>query len=406
MSGAGAWIGAVAVALLLLAGLPRLVWGSRSQRALATALCAAAAVLTLELDGVEQLLADHGHAAYRTLVQCLFVTVAAAAAFGMAKQVSPTPLCPPISPAAAGLPVAAVQGLLFGASGVSASASTGTFFLDHGQRPAVVALWLVTAATPAAAGVVLVPVLWRYAPGVPQRRARFAVECTVAGAVVVGLAGLAMGLQLLATAAGRADLAAAAGNAAQLAPIGLGIVACGVLGVRVATALTPILRWFGSHRALRRLDVLATELVAAAPEWGISSVEDRWAVRNPADQLYRRVIAIRDASWTLFGLVDNTVLTRALDFARSRAGFAGEQAVAALVEACWIRYAMRARAGGVRPFGADAAHFLERVAEPPGSLRSEAAFLVGVARLWRHPLVEEFVRECFRDDARARLRSA
>jgi hypothetical protein len=400
------WVGAVAVALLLLAGLPRLVWGSRSQRALATALCGAALATALEFDEVEQLLAGRGLAAFGTLLQCLFVTLAAGAAFGMAKQVSPTPLRPRISPAAAGLPVAAVQGLLFGLSGVAGAPPTGSLFIDHVGRPAVVALWLVTAAGPVAAGAVLLPVLCRYAPGLPQRRARFAVDCTVAGSVAVGLAGLAMGLQLVAVGIGRADLAAVAAAAAPLAPVGLAVVACGVLAVRVVTTFTPLLRWLSSHRALRKLDGLAAELVAAAPEWDVSTVEDRWAVRNPGDQLYRRVIAIRDASWTLFGLVDNEVITRALDFARSRAGFAGEAAVAALAEACWLRYAVEARARGAQPFDATAAHFPERIPEPPGSLHEEAAFLVGLARMWRHPLVDEFLRDCFRDDRCAHLHSA
>jgi hypothetical protein len=400
------WLWVAAVALLLLAGLPRLAWGSPSQRALATGLCSAAVGLTLELDGVEALLAGAGWGRLGTLLQCLSVTLGAAAALGMARQVSPTPLRPQISPAVAGLPVAALQCGLFWLADVPDGPATGRFFADHGQQPAVLALWLVTVAAAVAAGAVLLPVLSRYAPGLELRRARFAVECTVAGLAVVGIGGLAMGVELGARLLGRPEVSAVAVMGNALTPIGLAVVALGVLIGRLLTAVFPLVRWLSAHLALRRLNRLAGELVAAAPEWGVSTVEDHWAVRNPAGQLYRRVIAIRDAGWTLLGLVDNAVISRANEFARARAGFAGEDAVAALAEACWLRYAVRARQGGATPPHADPAHFPERIPEPAGSLHEEAAFLVAVARMWRHPLVEEFLRGCSHEDDCAQLRSA
>ncbi|HZG92268.1 MAG TPA: DUF6545 domain-containing protein, partial [Pseudonocardia sp.] len=139
---------------------------------------------------------------------------------------------------------------------------------------------------------------------------------------------------------------------------------------------------------------LAHRLAEAAPEWGISSVADRRTLRDPGGRLYRRVIAMRDASWTLVGLAeDGAVIERAQDFARSRAGPAGDEAVAVLAEACWLRYAVEAAARGARPVDADAARFPERVPEPAGSLREEAAFLVAVARLWYDPRVEEFLAD-------------
>lgn len=406
MGGAVSWLWTVAVALLLLAGLPRLVWGSPSQRALATGLCSAAIGLTLELDGVEALLAGAGWGQLGTLLQCLAVTLGAAAALGMARQVSPTPLRPQLSPAVAGLPVAALQCALFALADVPAEPVTGRFFVDHADRPAVLALWLVTAAAAVAAGVVLLPVLGRYAPGLELHRARFAVECTVAGLAVAGIGGLATAVELAARLLGRPDVMALAMTGTPLIPIGLAVVAVGVLTGRVLTAVFPLVRWVSAHLALRRLDRLAEELVAAAPEWGISTVEDRWALRNPAGQLYRRVIAIRDVSWTLLGQVDNAVVGRAMEFARARAGFAGEDAVAALAEACWLRYAVKVRHSGARPPHAGPAHFPERIPEPAGSLHEEAAFLVAVARMWRHPLVEEFLRGCSREDDCPHLRSA
>jgi hypothetical protein len=185
------------------------------------------------------------------------------------------------------------------------------------------------------------------------------------------------------------------GAAAEpLAPVGLGVVAVGVLGTRLLTAAAPLARWFGDHRALRRLEPLARHLAAAAPEWGISSVADRRTLRDPAGRLYRRVIAVRDASWTLVGLAeDGAVIERAQDFARARAGQAGDEAVAVRAEACWLRYAVEAAARGARPVDADDARFPERVPEPAGSLREEAAFLVAVARMWHDPRVEEFLAD-------------
>jgi len=80
--------------------------------------------------------------------------------------------------------------------------------------------------------------------------------------------------------------------------------------------------------------------------------------------------------------------------------------VAALAEACWLRYAIEARARGARPPGQGAAQFPDRVPEPPGSLSEEADFLVAVARAWRDPLVEEFLAGCFPDDCHPHLRTA
>jgi hypothetical protein len=383
-------LGPVAIGLLLVAGLPRLVWGSPSQRALATGLCSSAVVLALEVDAVQGPLAGLGAAAYAPLLQCLGVTLAAAAALAMVRQVSPMPLHPTVSPAVVGVPLALLQCLLYAASGVADEPATGRLFLDHTDRPAVVLLWLVTAAGPVAAGAFLLPLLRVHGPALALRRSRFAVACTFAGLVVVGFAGLAMGAQLLLRAAQWPGLGRMVAAATPLAPAGLALVAVGVLVVRAATALDPVVHWGRAHLALRRLDALARELVSAAPEWAVSSVENRWAVRNPGGQLYHRVIAIRDASWTLLGSLDGDVpLDRAAEFATARVG--GGPGSAALAEACWLRYAVEVRARGERPAGPQPAQFPERLAEPPGSVDDEAGFLVAVARMWSTPMVEEFV---------------
>jgi hypothetical protein len=388
--GVTSWAGPVAIGLLLAAGLPRLVSGSPSQRALATALCSSATVLAVELDVVQRPLAGLGLVPFSALVQCLGVTAAAAAGYALARQVAPEPLRPVLSPAAAGLPVALLQCVLFAVAGVADRPSTGRLFLDHVDRPAVVLLWVVTAAAAAAAGAVLLPLLRHYGPGLPLLRSRFAVACTFAGAVVVGFAGAAAGAQLVLRAAGWPGVARVVAEASPLAPLGLAVVAVGVLTARAATALDPVLRWCRDHRALRGLAGLAAELSAATPEWAVSSVEDRWSVRNPAGQLYRRVIAIRDASWTLLGALDGDApLERAAEFARSRAG-AGPEA-AALAEACWLREALRERAGAARTADPRPAQFPEPSPEPPGSLDDEAALLVAVARAWSSPLIAEFL---------------
>jgi hypothetical protein len=396
-----------AAALLLAAGLPRLVWGSPSQRALATALSSCAAALLLELDPVEDLFAPVGLTGFATLLQCLYVTLAAAAAFAMARQVSPTPLRPRLSPAAIGLPVGALQCLLYAVSGVHGAPPTHTVFPDHVGDPAVLGLWLVTAGGPVVAAAVLLPVLRAFGPGLEQRRGRAAVACTFAGLVLVGFGGVAMGVQLVLAAVDLPGVERMGAAAAPLAPTGLAVIAVGVLATRTVTALLPAAGWLRAHVALRRLDGLARELGAAAPEWGMSSAEHRWALRKPVGQLYRRVITIRDASWTLFGLVEEGVAVEcAVDFARSRRGDDGEQAVAALAEACWLHYAISARARGVRPAGDGSAHFPERVPEPPGSLSEEVDFLLAVARAWRDPLVGEFLAGCLPDDRRGQLRTA
>ncbi|WP_214407318.1 DUF6545 domain-containing protein [Pseudonocardia lacus] len=401
------WPTLAAAALLLVAGLPRLVWGSPSQRALATALCSCAVVLLLELDEVEDLLVPSGLTGPATLAQCLYVTLAAAAAFGMARQVSPTPLRPRVSAAAIGVPIAVVQCLLYAASGVHGAPPTHTVFPDHADDPAALGLWVVTAAGPVAAAAVLLPVLRAFGPGLDRLRGRVAVACTFAGLVLVAFAGATMAAQLVVAALGLPGAQRLGVAGTPLAPVGLAVIATGVLAGRALAIVQAVDGWFRAHLALRRLDGLARELGAAVPEWGVTTVEHRWAVREPAGQLYRRVIAIRDASWTLYGMVEGGVAVDcAVDFARSRRGVVGEQEVAALAEACWLRYAIEARARGRRPPGPGAAHFPERVPEPPGSLAEEADFLVAVARVWRDPLIEEFLDECFPDDCHRQLRTA
>ncbi|MCO1656889.1 DUF6545 domain-containing protein [Pseudonocardia humida] len=401
------WPTVVAAALLLAAGLPRLVWGSPSQRALATALCSCAVVLLLELDEVEDLLGPAGLAGPATLAQCLYVTLAAAAAFGMARQVSPTPLRPRVSAAVIGVPIGVLQCALFAVSGLPGAPPTHAQFPEHVHDPAVLGLWAVTAAGPVAAAAVLLPVLRAFGPGLDRLRGRVAVACTFAGLVLVAFAGATMAAQLVVAAVGLPGVERLGAAGAPLAPTGLAVIAAGVLAGRVLAVVQAIRGWVGAHLALRRLDGLARELGAAVPEWGVTTVEHRWAVRKPAGQLYRRVIAIRDASWTLFGVVEGGFAMECADgFARSRRGSLGEQAVAVLAEACWLRYAIEARARGARPPGPGAAHFPERVPEPPGSLSEEADFLVAVARAWRDPLIDEFLAECFPDDCRRQLRTA
>jgi hypothetical protein len=389
-----------AAALLLAAGLPRLVRGSPAQRALATALSSCAAVLLLEVDAVEDLLAGPGLTGAAALAQCLCVTLAAAAAFAMARHVSPVPRRPRLSAAVVGLPLAGLQCLLYALSEVPAADPTHTVFPDHVADPAVLGLWLVTAAGPVLAAAVLLPVLRAFGPGLERRRGRVAVAGTVAGLVLVGFGGAAMAVQLVLAAAGRPGVERVGAAAAPLAPTGLAVVAAGVLASRAVTAAEPVLGWLRAHAALRRLDGLARDLGAAVPEWGTSTVGHGWALRKPAGQLYRRVITIRDASWTLYGLVEGgPVVERAAAFARAHRGPHGEQAVAALAEACWLRCAIRARARGARPVPG-AAQFPARVPEPPGSLAEEAGFLVAVAEAWRDPLVDEFAAGCSRDDSR------
>jgi hypothetical protein len=401
------WPTVGAAALLLIAGLPRLVWGSPSQRALATALCSCAVVLLLELDEVEDLLAPTGLTGLATLAQCLYVTLAAAAAFGMARQVSPTPLRPRVSAAVIGVPIGVLQCLLYAVSGVHDSPPTHTVFPDHVDDPAALGLWVVTAAGPVAAATVLLPVLRAFGPGLDRLRGRVAVACTFAGLVLVAFAGATMAAQLVLAAAGWPGVERLGAAGAPLAPTGLAVIASGVLAGRALALAQAAAGWCRAHLALRRLGGLARELETAVPEWGVTTLGHRWAVRKPAGQLYRRVIAIRDASWTLYGVVEGGVAVDcAVDFARSRRGSADEHAGAALAEACWLRYAIAARARGARPQGHSAAHFPERVPEPPGSLSEEADFLVAVARAWRDPLIEEFLDECFPDDCHRHLRTA
>jgi len=288
------------------------------------------------------------------------------------------------------VPVVLLQCLLFGVSGVAGRPVAGALFLDGVDRPAVVLLWLVTAGAAAAAGAVLLPLLRRYGPALALRRSRFAVACTFTGAVLVGFGGLATGVRMVLRAAHWPAAAGLVGGAVPLAPLGLAVVAVGVLAVRAATLLDPVLHWGRAHLALLRLAGLAAELAAAAPEWAISSVADRWSVRNPAGQLYRRVIAIRDASWTLLGSLDGDApLERAAEFAAGRVGPGRPEA--ALAEACWLREAVRKRARAGRPSGPRATQFPQRPPEPPGSVDDEAAFLVAVARAWSSPLIAEFL---------------
>jgi hypothetical protein len=384
------WAAPVAAGLLLVAGLPRLVWGSPAQRALAAALCCSAGVLVVELDAVQDLLARLGLVPLGALVQCLATTGAAAAAYAVARQVAPQAQRPRPSPAVAALPVALLQCVLFAASGAADRPPTGTLFLDGFDRPAVMLLWAVTAAAAGAAGAVLLPLLRRHGPALPRLRSRIAVACTFAGAVVVGFAGIAMGAQLVLRAAGWPGAARLVAGATPLAPAGLALVAVGVLAVRAAAALDPARRWYRAHRALGELAGLAGELRTATPEWAATSVADRWSVRDPSGRLYRRVIGIRDASTTLLGALDGDApLERAAAFARARCG--PGPAAAALAEACWLREALRRRAAAQRPADPRPAQFPARAAEPPGSLDDEAAFLVAVARAWSSPLVAEFL---------------
>lgn len=390
------WLDVVPLAALLAAGLPRLAAHSPRQRALAGAFVAAALALALESDLVETAVTTGTGSTILVFIQCLAVTAAAAATYGLARRVSLAPLFQPVPPLAAAAPVALCQGVLLYLADTTAAPPTHDFFLAHAHQPQIVGLWCVTTGAAGAAGALLLLVVRQYGPGMAGRGLRFASRCIQLGVLLLIPAALLRGAQVLVATADAADADAAEIHLADpaLAPAGLTLIAVGVLAARSVPLLKPLERWFSAHRALRRLSRLAAELIAAAPEWGDATEASAWSLRDPSGQLYLKVILIRNASFSLWGgYTDDALIGQALAFAQDRVASGRYTDMLAVAEACWLRAAINNRARGTEPNTAEVEFGDRGPAGPAGSLRDDTAFLLAVERTWSGPLVEEFLND-------------
>lgn len=224
---------------------------------------------------------------------------------------------------------------------------------------------------------------------------RVAIGLTAGGLIALGAAAVGKAAQVLMESAAAIGPERLTGAIDVLSSAGLTLIAAGFIAPRLATAVDRPRRWLSAQIAVRRLSALADELAEAAPEWALRGDRTPTSLRDPSIRLYRQVILIRDASWTLLGSVDDALIAEAVTFARRWAGSDNEQAVAALAEACWLSHAVRVRRSGhgTPPHGDQDLVILDRASdEAIGSLDDEADFLVAVAGAWRNTgLIDRFL---------------
>lgn len=384
------WIDLGSAVLLLLAGLPRLTSRSPGRRAVAVALCASAVVVALSAADIRALLWSPGLASSAVLAQCLGATIAAAALFAAVRRISIAGSgVLQWSPVAIGLPIVLLQGVLFYTAG-GADLDGSSFFAR--ASPEAMALWFVTVSGPVAVGVVFLLLVYQYAPGIARRWIRVAVHGVGGCVLVLDVVAVVVTAGFVVAWSGPDESVADTINGAvsvggSVATAALSVVAVILLVLRAATNLNPLSAWLYAHWSLYRLDRLARVLVATVPEWSRErGLLDRHSVRHPARQLYPRVIAIRDMSWTLLGRVDTPLIVEACRYATAVYPTHHEDAVTALAEACWLRVAV------VRPHAEieSDVEYIEHGSGDQVSLRDDVTFLVAVERAWRGPHARRF----------------
>lgn len=145
-----------------------------------------------------------------------------------------------------------------------------------------------------------------------------------------------------------------------------------------------VARLAGNLRALRRLDPLWTDLTGIVPQVRLPEPSGpRWSVEF---RLYRRVIEIRDALLVLRDYVDESTVTAAR--VHVDAAMPVSDDTDAIVTACWVAAAERAKADGAEPAASARAEHEQHISGD--ELAGEIAFLSRLAEVRGLPLVAEF----------------
>lgn len=387
------WLAYATALGLVLVGVRR--WGGNaiSRRCIGVAAAAAGAALIVGLPPLPQWLGSWEVPHLGMLVQALLICTAGTALFAAAQRVAMSATLLSVPPVGVGLSISAIQVTLF-------FAATGNGRTDDPQIE-VAMLWVVTVGWPAVAAAVLLSSL-RLWGSTLRGPTRTTAELLRVGLLVLAMGGLLHGLRFLpvAPAPRHHAVAVATQLSDAITVVGLLTIALGLAVPDLSKLAAPAWRWGRAALVLHRLRQLATELGEATPEWDSGGPTPSWAwsdARHLEPAVYRAVIRIRDATWTLLGAVEDVEIRHAITVAlRARPG--GRQiAVAALAEACWLRRAVHRRTHGsappTRPY---ALRVLERAPdEAIGSLDDEVAFLSAVARAWRSRTARSFgARAC------------
>lgn len=386
----------LATALLVAAALPRLLEGEERRVLGATALAAAAWSGLEAATGFLPSLATREEV---PLLMCLIVTLAGTGVHVVTRGLRPalslvrTPLT------AGGLLVALAQTALFFTAGPQPAAGWPA---AAATPPLPVACLVVLTITwPAAAAVSLSHLLLTRAPAMrrwsPMR---------ITAVLLVGGFGL-LGLAAAQAVALDTGLAAVLTSVLGVAPGVVGAPAVGqLLGslglVMIAAALLYPRLWRATRVqrdavragiALRRLSCLERDLAAFEPrgrdtrQLGLEPSRCRRA--RSVSQLYMLVIRLRDTTWDLRAYVEDDVGAAAILYAREL-GQTGTD-VAAITEACWLRYAMAAqRRGGPRRPALPPRFAPAPLMSATGSIPEELRLLLPVAKWWEHPAVARF----------------
>lgn len=245
------------------------------------------------------------------------------------------------------------------------------FFVAHAREPGFAGYLLVYVGAIAAGLIDLIVISWPYV--------RMPGRAWLRRALRIAVAGYAAGL--LYCAARTADVVAAllhvqARPWAPVRPLAASTAALLIIGGLTLPALGPRLSalrgWGSRHRAYRCMYPLWSALCSAVPTVALNPLP-RWPLRGLDQRLYRQVIEVSDARVALRGYFVPAVAARARRLAE-RAGL-DDDAVEAVVEAAWLRAAVRARKIGRDPGGTEQA-------PPPAAgadLAGEVARLVTVA---------------------------
>ncbi|HZR48129.1 MAG TPA: MAB_1171c family putative transporter [Streptosporangiaceae bacterium] len=179
------------------------------------------------------------------------------------------------------------------------------------------------------------------------------------------------------------------GGAAALRQLSAGLEDASIVIVLAGTAIPAFAAGWQSFRellALRDLRPLWADLMTITPGVSAGPVGTggrlSHALRNPHVRLIRRAAEIRDSALQLRGYIAAPVLRTARTML-ARRGMSGIELDAA-TEACWLRLAARAAAGGAPP-ASGSRHVL-----PGGkNLHEETGWLREIACAYRSPAVKE-----------------
>ncbi|GAA4554876.1 hypothetical protein GCM10023175_53970 [Pseudonocardia xishanensis] len=336
----------------------------------------------------------HGLPYAATLLPFLFAGLAGTLLFALARRAAPMSWIVGVPPTAAGLLIALCQIVIGEAPSVEEPRP------ETLAQTEVAALVVVTTVAVGLSAAMLAANTMPFLGYIRRRTDRLAAILIAFGLLTAGFGGLLQAALLL--GGGLTDSTQRANlTAVSLIIVSGPVIAAAGVAARAAVDVSrPLRRLARSYVSYRRLRPLAAFLGEAAPQWRQGVEQNRWQDARrlrPAQlqaRLYQRVIMLRDASWTLLGVIDDHVVDHAVDFAtrcHSRPG--RKHQVEATAEACWLACAFERAA---RPGAATEQLVIVEDARDTtlGDLAEEAKFLESVARaLRRRRLIRSFLDE-------------